>query len=121
MLVVLLGAGTPAVDRALAVVKEVQSARDSFTPVLVVDNPDLLPPVRRAGYVVELVGPYGLAETVREARKSYAADDVLCVVEDAVEGALASGLEAFASGGDVCLSAVERARRALRRLEHRLR
>lgn len=118
--VVLVGATAASVDAVLAAVVRAQREHEPFTPVFLVDEP-LLAPFRRAGYVVELVGPAGLAEAVREVRLSYSAAAVVAVDGASPQAAqrlpdLLAGLHPGPPAGRLA-----RGRALLRRVEARLR
>jgi hypothetical protein len=81
VLVVLLGADDDAAAAAARWVAEEQWLAPAFVPVFVVDRP-VMPVLRRAGYVVELVAPgsaQDLTERLVECRRSYATDRVVVV------------------------------------------
>lgn len=117
--VVLLGADEESVEGVLLAVERAQGAGSDFTPVFLVDEP-VLAPFRRAGYVVELVGPAGLEEAVREVRLSYSCAAVVAV-DGASPGAwrrLPDVLAGLHPGPPT--SPLARARALLRRVEARL-
>jgi len=106
-------------DAVLDVVTRARSAAEAFTPVLLVERPALAP-LRRGGYVVELVTPRGVAATLEELRRTYAVVAVVAVQPTdldhpgAVEARLRGAVPPPARGP---LAAV---RRMLRALEARL-